>query len=106
MIIIMVRRSGRSRSRGRPDRFESENYVEKPAAAPAKTPKAKKAKVEEEPKKVAFSVGDVVMARWPGSSLFFKAKVSLVREEDDEYDVQIRQRKIRDAASRETTSGK
>jgi len=84
----MVRRSGRSRSRGRPDRFESENYVEKPAAAPAKTPKAKKAKVEEEPKKVAFSVGDVVMARWPGSSLFFKAKVSLVREEDDEYDVE------------------
>ena len=28
------------------------------------------------------------------------------REEDDEYDIQIRQRKLRDAASRETTSEK
>merc|ERR1719384_1320541 len=28
------------------------------------------------------------MARWPGSSLFFKAKVVLVREEDEEYDVE------------------
>jgi len=83
----MVRRSGRSRSRGRPDRFESENYVEKPAPAP-KTPKAKKAKAEEEAKKLEFSLGDTVMARWPGSSLFFKAKVTLVREEDDEYDVE------------------
>ena len=28
------------------------------------------------------------------------------REEDDEYDIQIRQRKIREAAGRETTSEK
>merc|ERR1711892_994357 len=28
------------------------------------------------------------MARWPGSSLFFKAKVTMVREEEDEYDVE------------------
>jgi len=83
----MVRRSGRSRSRGRPDRFESENYVEK-AAAPAKTPKVKKVKPEEEAKKLEFALGDAVMARWPGSSLFFKAKVTLVREGDDEYDVE------------------
>ena len=82
----MVRRSGRSRSRGRPDRFESENYAEKaaPAAKTPKTPKAKKGKAEEEAKKLEFSVGDAVMARWPGSSLFFKAKVTLVREGDDE----------------------
>jgi len=86
----MVRRSGRSRSRGRPDRFESENYAEKaaPAAKTPKTPKAKKGKAEEEAKKLEFSVGDAVMARWPGSSLFFKAKVTLVREGDDEYDVE------------------
>jgi len=84
----MVRRSGRSRSRGRPDRFESENYAEKAAAPPApKTPRAKKVK-EEESKKLEFSLGDAVMARWPGSSLFFKAKVTLVREGDDEYDVE------------------
>lgn len=35
-----------------------------------------------------FSVGDGVMARWPGSRLFYNAKVQLVREEDTEYDVE------------------
>lgn len=35
-----------------------------------------------------FKEGDDVMARWPGSSLFFKAKVTYVREDDGEYDVE------------------
>jgi len=35
-----------------------------------------------------FKEGEEVMARWPGSSLFFKAKVSYVRPEDNEYDVE------------------
>merc|ERR1719397_2026424 len=39
-------------------------------------------------KKMLFGEGEDVMARWPGSSLFFKAKVNVVREEDDEYDVE------------------
>merc|ERR1711983_765909 len=50
----------------------------------AKAPKA----AEEAKKGLEFSEGDAVMARWPGSSLFFKAKVTLVREGDDEYDVE------------------
>jgi len=79
----MVRRSGRSRSRGRPERYEA------PVETP-KTPKAAKAaaKAEEPKKKLEFVEGDAVMARWPGSSLFFKAKVNLVREDDEEYDVE------------------
>merc|ERR1712233_236149 len=39
-------------------------------------------------KTMAFGEGDEVMARWPGSSLYFKAKVTLVRVEEDEYDVE------------------
>ena len=89
----MVRRSGRSRSRGRPDRFEDVNYEKNAAKAAPKTPKTPKAKkaakaAEEEPKGLEFVVGDAVMARWPGSSLFFKAKVTFVRDEDEEYDVE------------------
>jgi len=85
----MVRRSGRSRSRGRPDKYEDVNYEKK--SPKTKTPKAKKgAKAEEsvEKKKMEFEVGDAVMARWPGSSLFFKAKVTFVRDDDEEYDVE------------------
>jgi len=50
----------------------------------AKAPKA----AEEAKKGLEFSEGDAIMARWPGSSLFFKAKVTLVREADEEYDVE------------------
>jgi len=35
-----------------------------------------------------YSEGAEVMARWPGSSLYFKAKVNYVRPEDNEYDVE------------------
>ena len=78
----MPRRSARSRSRGRPDRYEE-------AAATPKPKKVAKPKAEAEPEeKKMFGEGEAVMARWPGSSLFFKAKVVLVREEDEEYDVE------------------
>ena len=77
----MVRRSTRSRSRGRPDRYQAPVSEEKPKTKA----KAKKEVVE---KKMAFAEADEVMARWPGSSLFFKAKVTMVREEEDEYDVE------------------
>ena len=55
-----------------------------------KPKKVAKAAKEEEAKTKGpeFAVGDGVMARWPGSSLFFKAKVTLVREADEEYDVE------------------
>merc|ERR1711881_630250 len=29
-----------------------------------------------------------VMAKWPGTNLYFKSKVTFVRDEDNEYDVQ------------------
>merc|ERR1739842_245562 len=59
--------------------------------APVPTPKAKVPKTPKaEPKpKLDFAEGAAVMARWPGSSLFFKAKVTLVREEEQEYDVEF-----------------
>ncbi|XP_023339913.1 delta(14)-sterol reductase isoform X1 [Eurytemora carolleeae] len=75
----MPRRSTRSRSRGRAE----------PVASPKtpKTPKSTKKAVPAKPE-MQFKDGDEVMARWPGSSLFFKAKISFVREDDDEYDVE------------------
>merc|ERR1719412_2545576 len=29
------------------------------------------------------------MAKWPGTALFFKAKVTFVRDDDNEYDCQF-----------------
>merc|ERR1712123_537272 len=83
----MPRRSTRSRSRGRPESYgEAAVSEEKPKAVKVGRPKAvKKEPVE---KIMAFAEGDEVMARWPGSSLFFKAKVTMVRDEEDEYDVE------------------
>merc|ERR1719507_2172881 len=37
---------------------------------------------------MAFDEGAEIMARWPGTSLYFKAKVNFVRDDDNEYDVQ------------------
>ena len=85
----MPRRSTRSRSRGRPDRYQAGDAPvseEKPRAV--KAVKAKAVKKEPVEKTMAFAEGDEVMARWPGSSLFFKAKVTMVRVEEDEYDVE------------------
>jgi len=75
-------RSTRSRSRGR-------------APAPAKTPKSpptpkatKKVKAAPVEHEMQFAEGAPIMARWPGSSLFFKATVRYVRDDDNEYDVE------------------
>ena len=38
---------------------------------------------------MAFTEGDAIMAKWPGTNLYFKAKVTFVRDEDKEYDVQV-----------------
>ncbi len=76
-----------------------------PAKTPPATPKsakktpaksAKKASPKKSSKKapstprhqMEFDEGDNIMARWPGTSLFFKAKVMFVRDDDNEYDVQ------------------
>jgi hypothetical protein len=37
--------------------------------------------------KMDFEEGDQIMAKWPGTALFFQAKVNFVREDDNEYDV-------------------
>jgi lamin-B receptor len=72
------RSKGRSTSKGRGGAA---------ASATKKTP-AKKAAVPAADK-MDFEEGDNVMARWPGTTLFFKSKVTYVREDDNEYDVQF-----------------
>lgn len=75
----------------------------KVARTPAATPKAKAARTPSRGRKaapktpeeivtvfeMAFTEGDKVMAKWPGTNLYFKAKVTFVRDEDNEYDVQV-----------------
>ena len=77
--------------------------VSKKGAATPKSPKSAKkvsrtASSPESPKEevitvtvyeMAFTEGDAVMAKWPGTNLFFKAKVTFVRDDDNEYDVQV-----------------
>lgn len=77
----------RSASRGRPATKAS------PARSGKKeTPAAKKGKGHElrgtHTHDMAFDEGAEIMARWPGTSLYFKAKVNFVRDDDNEYDVQ------------------
>ena len=81
----MVRRSSRSRSRGRPDVYQ---------AGEVKTPErkkvaSKKEKPAPEEKKMGFEAGDTVMAKWPGSKLYYNAKIQIVRAESNEYDVEF-----------------
>jgi len=81
----MVRRSSRSRSRGRPEVYQ---------AGEVKTPErrkgvAKKDKPAPEEKKMSFEAGDTVMAKWPGSKLYYNAKIQIVRPESNEYDVEF-----------------
>jgi len=60
----------------------------KAVASPAKSPK----EIVQSPAKLydmAFEEGDEVMAKWPGTALFFKSKVTYVRTDDNEYDIQF-----------------
>jgi hypothetical protein len=72
---VSPRSKGRSTSKGRGGAATSTKK---------KTP-AKKA-VAAAPD-MEFEEGDSVMARWPGTTLFFKSKVTYVRDDDNEYDV-------------------
>eukprot|EP00092_Neocalanus_flemingeri_P014603 GFUD01015753.1.p1 GENE.GFUD01015753.1~~GFUD01015753.1.p1 ORF type:complete len:889 (+),score=228.79 GFUD01015753.1:240-2906(+) len=80
----MVRRSSRSRSRGRPDVYQA-GEVKSPPKKKQTGPKTPK--VEE--KKMIFEAGDSVMGRWPGSKLYYNAKVQLLRPDEDEYDLEF-----------------
>jgi len=83
--MVRTTRSTRSRSRGRRE-TNSSAVVEAKPEKPAKPVK----KVEEPPKpKLSHALGAEVMARWPGSSLFFKSKVIELREDSEEYDVEF-----------------
>ena len=77
----MPRRSTRSRSRAR-------TAPAKEAPKSPETPKVSKKKAAPEEFDMQFSEGAAVMAKWPGSSLFFKATVRYVRDDDNEYDVE------------------
>lgn len=57
----------------------------KAVASPAKSP----AIVQSPAAVMDFEEGDEVMAKWPGTALFFKSKVTYVRTEDNEYDIQF-----------------
>merc|ERR1719187_2793733 len=75
----------RGRSRGR---AAAAAAAAAPAAAPAPTPVSppkSPVKVHE----MAFEEGDEVMSKWPGTALFFKSKVTYVRADDNEYDIQF-----------------
>ena len=56
----------------------------KAAASPAPAP----APAAPATPKMAFEENDEVLAKWPGTSLYFRAKVTYVRDDDQEYDVQ------------------
>jgi len=79
-----ARASRRSSSRSR---AASRSSVAAPAepAAPAK----KASQAAAPAPAPMFEEGDEVMSKWPGTALFFKSKVTYVREEDNEYDVQF-----------------
>jgi len=58
-------------------------------AAPASPAKSPKEIVQSPANDMAFEEGDEVMAKWPGTALFFKSKVTYVRSDDNEYDIQF-----------------
>jgi len=84
----MVRRSSRSRSRGRPEVYQA-GEVKTPERKKRTEPKTKKVEKKVEEKKMIFEAGEGVMARWPGSKLYYNAKVQLISSEENEYDVEF-----------------
>ena len=79
----MASRSSRASRASRTSRSSNRAPVEE-APAPA-APKA----APKSPSKMLFEEGDAVMSKWPGTQLFFKTKVTYVRDDDNEYDVQF-----------------
>ena len=78
-----------SRSRGR-QASKGRAEPKSPKSAKKATPKkAAAAAPAVEAPKMEFEEGAAVMAKWPGTQLYFKSKVTYVREEDNEYDVQF-----------------
>jgi len=83
----MVRRSSRSRSRGRPDVYQA-GEVKPTEKKKQPAPKGKKQEEKEE-RKMLFEAGESAMARWPGSKLYYNAKIQFVRADENEYDVEF-----------------
>ena len=99
---------GRSSSRGRPP------AAKKTPTSKATSRAASKAAPAPTADKMEFEEGDQVMARWPGTSLFYRSKVTYVREDDDEYDVQfedgtvytLKAKDVKKKVSKKETGGK
>ena len=89
----MVRRNSRSRSRGREAGYQSGQSEEASAGTvrPFKEVKRGRGRAAKSPKKAAlnYKEGEDVMARWPGSKLYYTARIQLVRAEEAEYDVEF-----------------
>ena len=83
----MVRRNSRSRSRGREEGYQSDEAT---TVRPFKKMKKGKSRPAKSPRKAVlnYKEGEEVMARWPGSKLYYKARIQLVRPEEGEYDVE------------------
>jgi len=82
----MARSKSRSRSVGRGE----DGYVSDDTVRPFKRVKKKGKALTKSPKKVTqlhYKEGDILLARWPGSRLYYNATVQLVRPEQGEYDV-------------------
>lgn len=79
-------KKARSSSRGR-STATKKTPAKTPVKTPVKTPAKTRAKAAAP--KMDFEEGNNVMSRWPGTSLYFKSKVTFVREDDNEYDVQF-----------------
>ena len=77
----------RSKSRGRDEEgYQSDDATVRPFKKVKKS-KSHKSKTAKKPAQLYYKEGEEVMARWPGSRLYYNATVQLVRPEQGEYDV-------------------
>ena len=86
----MVRRNSRSRSRGREEGYQSDEATTVRPFKKVKTGGKGQGRTAKSPKKAVlnYKEGEEVMARWPGSKLYYNARIQLVREGEGEYDVE------------------
>ena len=78
----------RSRSRGRDeDGYQSDDATVRPFKKVKKSKSSKGSKTPKKPPPLYYKEGEEVMARWPGSRLYYNATIQLRRPEQGEYDV-------------------
>ena len=78
----------RSHSRGRDeDGYQSDDATVRPFKKVKKSKSSKGSKTPKKPPPLYYQEGEEVMARWPGSRLYYNATIQLRRPEQGEYDV-------------------